>query len=98
VIWGPTDDVSGVSAVKDLLFELLGRGSIDRIGLRRIVLCHHRRARVEVRGCADNLSRLRLAHSELARHAVDAAGLRKLRFGQAKLAILLAQLIAHLLL
>ena len=71
--------------------------SVDGVRLR-IDLRKYRSAIVNVRGGVHNLPRLRLAHSQLARHAIDAAGLRELRFGQTKLAILFAQLIANLLL
>src|SRR5579871_2631844 len=86
-----SDEVSPQSSAR--LRPLL----VDGITLRRVDLRHHRSARVEVRGRADNLPGLRLAHAELARHAVESAWLRQLRFGQTKLAILFAQLVERLL-
>jgi hypothetical protein len=46
----------------------------------------------------NDLSRRRSGKAQFARHAINAARLGELRFGEAKLAILFPQLIAHLFL
>jgi hypothetical protein len=46
----------------------------------------------------DYLAGLRFGEAELTSHSVDAAGAAELGFTEAKLAVLFAKLIAHLLL